>query len=128
MQPVLVVDDDPHIRTLICRLLGTHGFTTVVAVNGQDALEHMREEKPCVVILDLQMPVVDGTEFRRRQLADPELADVPVICVTGHYAGTEALRSTGVQCFSKPLAFPVLLQAVHSICRGDAQAGQLPHG
>jgi CheY-like chemotaxis protein len=113
---ILVVDDDPAIRELIGRLLTAHGYQVVRAANGEEALDHMRERRPCVVVLDLQMPVVDGWEFRRRQLADPELADVPVICITGYYDPTDLFRQTGVQCLSKPIALSGLLQAVQRAC------------
>jgi len=116
---ILVVDDDPLIRELIGRLLSAHGFSIVRAGNGEEALERMRERKPCVVVLDLQMPVVDGWEFRRRQLADPDLADVPVICITGYYDPTDVFRQTGVQCLSKPIALSGLLQAVQRACRSS---------
>ena len=116
---VLVVDDDPHIRTLVCRVLAKHGYATMPAVNGEDALARMREHKPCVVILDLQMPVVDGWEFRRRQLADPSLAHVPVICITGYYDEADVFRRSGVECLNKPLQLSDLLRAVDKACGRD---------
>ena len=114
------MDDDPAIRDLIGRLLSAHGYGVVRAANGEEALERMRERRPCVVVLDLQMPVVDGWEFRRRQLADPELADVPVICITGYHDPTDVFRGSGVQCLSKPIALSGLLQAVQRACRHSA--------
>src|SRR5213075_2092157 len=58
-QPVLVVDDDRHVRDALRALLETMGFRVAVAVNGADALERLRHETlPCLVVLDLEMPVL----------------------------------------------------------------------
>jgi CheY-like chemotaxis protein len=101
----------------MARLLETSGFTALEAANGKEALLHMRTQRPCVILLDLQMPIMDGWEFRRQQLADPELAGVPVICVTGFYDPSDIFRGTGVKCFTKPVQLSVLLQAVRDACR-----------
>jgi CheY-like chemotaxis protein len=113
---VLVVDDDARIRELMVRLLSTAGYDTMSAANGEEALEHMRRRLPCVVLLDLRMPVMDGWEFRRQQLADPALADVPVICVTGFFDQAEIFHQTGVQCLTKPVELSAVLQAVRRAC------------
>ena len=71
---VLVVDDDEDIRFVLTDLLDSEGYKPVEAENGQralEALEHM--PLPCVVLLDLMMPVMDGHEFLRRVRASPEL-------------------------------------------------------
>jgi len=117
MPLVLIVDDDARIRALMARLLETSGYKAVEAANGKEALARMRQRRPCVILLDLQMPIMDGLEFRRQQLADAELADVPVICVTGFYDSSDLFRSAGVRCFTKPVQLSVLLQAVRDACR-----------
>ena len=117
MPIVLIVDDDSRIRALMARLLETSGYTALEAANGKEALVHMRRTRPCVVLLDLQMPIMDGWEFRRQQLADPELAGVPVICVTGFYDSSDIFRGTGVTCFTKPVQLSVLLKAIRDRCR-----------
>jgi CheY-like chemotaxis protein len=122
MPLVLIVDDDARIRALMARLLETSGYKALEAANGKEALARMRQRRPCVILLDLQMPIMDGLEFRRQQLADPELADVPVICVTGFYDSSDFLRSTGVKCFTKPVQLSALLQAIREVC----QAGERP--
>ena len=119
MPLVLIVDDDARIRALMARLLETSGYNAVEAANGKEALALMRRRRPCVILLDLQMPVMDGWEFRRQQLADPELAEVPVICVTGFYDQSDMFRSTGVKCFTKPVQLSALLQAIRDVCKGE---------
>ena len=121
MPLVLIVDDDFRIRALMARLLETSGFTAVEAANGKEALDIMRQRRPCVILLDLQMPIMDGWEFRRQQLADPELADVPVICVTGYYDSSDLFRREGVKCFTKPVQLSALLKAIREVCESEAK-------
>lgn len=62
MPTILVVDDDPHIRDVICFALKKDGFQTVEAENGEHALQQFRETQPDLVVLDIVMPELDGTE------------------------------------------------------------------
>ena len=82
MACVLVVEDDKDVREMLDLLLTTSGYETMTAENGAIALQKMRERRPCVVLLDLMMPVMNGWRFREQQLADPTLAPVPVVCVS----------------------------------------------
>jgi GAF domain-containing protein/CheY-like chemotaxis protein len=81
-QPVLVVDDDPEVRSLVRRMLEPAGFTVVEAENGRAALERLREVKPTVILLDLMMPEMDGfafvSEFRRHDA----WRGIPIVVVT----------------------------------------------
>ena len=65
MQTILVVDDDPHIREVLCFALGRAGFRTVEAEDGQQALARFDAERPDLVVLDILMPELDGTEVCR---------------------------------------------------------------
>jgi CheY-like chemotaxis protein len=128
MSLVLIVDDDARIRALMARLLETSGYSAAEAANGEEALVAMRERRPCVILLDLQMPIMDGWEFRRRQLADPDLADVPVICVTGYYDLSDVFRTSGVRCFTKPVQLSALLQAIREVCAPGERPAKRPAG
>ncbi|MGD8977222.1 MAG: response regulator, partial [Gammaproteobacteria bacterium] len=79
---VLVVDDEPHIRELTRRTLEAEGLSVREAADGQEALEQVARERPCMIILDLMMPVMDGFEFLLRLRQDPETMDLPVVVVT----------------------------------------------
>jgi CheY-like chemotaxis protein len=76
----------------------------------------MRRARPCLVLLDLNMPVMDGFEFRRQQLADPALARVPVLCLTAHYEPEQVAMQLGVPCLAKPPHFPQIVDAVKARC------------
>src|SRR5260221_4662028 len=79
MQKVLVVDDDPHIREVVCFALRRAGYQPLPAANGLAALELVAREMPAVVVLDILMPELDGTEVCRRLRKS---CDVPIIFLT----------------------------------------------
>ena len=118
MTPVLIVDDDPDVRRMIQLLLETSGYQTMSASNGAEALERIHECRPCVVLLDMMMPVMDGFEFRRQQLSDPQISDVPVICLTAHYEPGQVTTQLMAPCLQKPPHFPQILDAVGAKCGG----------
>src|SRR5690349_17428574 len=112
MPRILVVDDDKGVLRLLRLLLSTAGYDAVTALDGAEALDEMRRQLPCLVLLDMNMPTMDGFEFRRQQLADAALAAVPVVCLTGHYEPEQIGLQLNVTCLSKPLHFPSVLDAV----------------
>ena len=81
---VLVVDDDPNIRRMICAALKRDGYTFLEAPNGRDALDLMRNDHPDVVVLDLMMPVLSGWDVLRERMSDAELRRIPVIIVSAN--------------------------------------------
>lgn len=88
---VLVVEDDYDIRDAFAALARSVGLDAVVAENGRAALDILRGGlRPCVIVLDMAMPEMDGLTFRRAQLDDPAIADIPVAVVTGGGWATEA--------------------------------------
>src|SRR3954469_9229507 len=78
---ILIIDDDAGTRGLVTRLLQSEGYDTSVAENGAEAGRRRVEVKPCVILLDFEMPVMDGHDFREVQKR--VAPDVPIICVTG---------------------------------------------
>jgi CheY-like chemotaxis protein len=79
----LVVDDERMNRLLLRRALETEGHAVIEAANGREALERLREEAPDVVLLDLVMPELDGYQTLQQIKADPNLAHLPVIIISG---------------------------------------------
>jgi CheY-like chemotaxis protein len=87
---VVVIDDDDDWRDVVMAFLGEHGFATVGFSNGRDALLALRgrEAMPAVILLDLEMPLMTGWEFRREQLRDPRLARIPVVIASSADPGS----------------------------------------
>lgn len=122
MSCVLIVEDDADVREFMELLIATSGYETMSAADGLEALEKMRERRPCVVLLDLQMPRMDGWQFREHQLRDPQLAQVPVVCITASIEPHVVTRRLGVRCLPKPADFPAVLNEVRAICGPKAES------
>jgi PAS domain S-box-containing protein len=80
--PVLVIDDDPTVHDLMQRFLGKEGFRILTALSGEEGLRLARQAPPDVIILDVQMPVMDGWSVLQQIKADPKLREIPVVLVT----------------------------------------------
>ncbi len=116
MQTVLVVEDHADLREMLAVLLESEGFQVQTACNGAEAIIAMHQTRPAVILLDLMMPVMSGDEFRSRQLAEPDYADVPVICMTAAHDGPQrAKRMHATQYFQKPVDFDELIIAVRQL-------------
>jgi CheY-like chemotaxis protein len=116
MACVLIVDDQADARTMLDVLLQGQGYATEQASNGVEGLARLRSCDPCLVLLDLMMPVMSGWEFRERQLQDPEVADIPVVCISAVYEPDEVKRRLKLPCLSKPIDFDELLAVVRATC------------
>jgi CheY-like chemotaxis protein len=119
--PVLIIDDDEEIRESIIDFLQDHGYAPVGAANGKDALEKLCGglPEPCLIILDLMMPVMDGRTFRDEQLRDPELARIPVVVVSAFREAPAVVEDMDCAALvSKPLDFERLLRVVRGYCSG----------
>jgi CheY-like chemotaxis protein len=113
---VLVVEDDEQLRQSICTLLEDAGYTSRPAENGEIALERAREERPCVILLDLMMPIMNGWEFRSEQLRDPKLSSIPVVIMTADGRAAEKARTLHADYLRKPIHLDALLELVNDYC------------
>jgi CheY-like chemotaxis protein len=116
MPCVLIVEDDDEVRPMLEVMLAVEGYQTMVAANGQEALEQLAVRRPNLILLDIEMPVMDGYEFRAIQLQDPRLAEVPVICLSAGERTDVIERQTGMPCLSKPATVAALLAAIRNVC------------
>lgn len=125
---VLVVEDDEDIRTDLTAILRVKGFAVEEAANGKEALARLRGgERPCLIVLDLMMPVMNGWELRAAMLADRELANVPVVVVSGkgRIPPDEEQTLAPAAVLVKPFELSELLELVARYCPpGQAVAGR----
>ena len=111
---ILVVDDDQHIRTALSNLLAEEGYKVACSANGREALDLIRAgSRPCMIFLDLMMPIMDGFAFLDAQDSDPKLAPIPVVVIT---AGGLTGVVRGRTVMSKPLKAERLLEAAERYC------------
>jgi len=116
--PILIVEDDVEIREAMSELLESRGYAVSVARHGAEALEQLRAgSRPCIILLDLMMPVMDGWTFCQETERDPAFAAIPILivsAVTRLDPRTAHVRS--VAQLSKPLNFDDLLAALALHC------------
>jgi CheY-like chemotaxis protein len=120
---VLVVDDDDVIRQLITVNLELEGFDVVPAVDGQDALEKVKDAQPRVVTLDVMMPRLDGWETAARLRSDPETAHIKVILLSARAQEADLQRGEriGVDAYlTKPFDPDELIDLVRRLM-GEAR-------
>lgn len=117
---ILVVDDDRDIRDSLVELLTEQGFPAIGAGNGVEALEILRTSRspPSLILLDLMMPVMDGREFRERQLENPAWTAIPVIVISAYNDVEQQARALALDHLRKPLAMRPLMDAVRRHCAG----------
>jgi chemosensory pili system protein ChpA (sensor histidine kinase/response regulator) len=116
---VLVVDDSITVRRVTQRLLKREGYRVVLANDGLHALEKLQEEKPAVVLSDIEMPRMDGFDLVRNIRADDKLRDLPIIMITSRIAEKhrEHAKELGVDHYlGKPYAEDQLLELVRGYC------------
>jgi DNA-binding response OmpR family regulator len=90
---ILVADDDPQIRGMLCARLGSLGFTVIQAKDGAEALQQAREKRPDLILLDVMMPTMNGWEVARAVRQDPALRDVAIVMLTAIGAHINELTS-----------------------------------
>lgn len=115
---VLVVDDDPDIRETLSEILSDEGYRVDSASDGREALEYLLSHPPpCVILLDLMMPVMSGMEFRRVQRADPRLEQIPVVAVSAsRNLGSIAEDLDRIDFLPKPIQLDDLFESVERYC------------
>lgn len=115
-----MVDDERDVRQLLSTYLNLHGFAVVTASNGREALTRLAECEPCVILLDLMMPVMDGVEFRRQQQQDPRWSRIPVVCLSAkHDAHSLSAALQMDACVSKPFDIDYVTDLVRQHCEGS---------
>ena len=116
---ILVVDDSITVRRVTQRLLQREGYRVALAADGLQALERLQEERPTVVLSDIEMPRMDGFDLARNIRADPRLSDLPIVMITSRIAGKhrEHAKELGVDHYlGKPYSEDELMNLVRHYC------------
>jgi len=124
---VLVVDDSITVRRVTQRLLKREGFRVALAADGLQALERLAEEKPAVVLSDIEMPRMDGFDLTRNIRGNAKLRDLPVIMITSRIAEKhrEHARELGVDHYlGKPYSEDELIGLVRQYCAAAVEAAE----
>jgi CheY-like chemotaxis protein len=124
-QGVLIVEDDEGVRDALRSVLEDEGFQVSSAENGVRALELLRSGPlPCLMLLDLMMPVMNGFDLSEQLRGDPALAELPVVIITAAHA---PVLPRAIRVMRKPIRINELVAVVREYCgRSASQSGSAP--
>lgn len=120
-RPVLLVEDNELNRDMLIRRLNRAGMQVIPAGDGQQALELMRSEQPAVVLLDMNLPIMDGWTACRNARADDTIKHIPIIALTAHASEADRQNALEAGCddyATKPVDFPGLLIKIEKLTGG----------
>jgi two-component system cell cycle response regulator DivK len=115
---ILIVEDNPRSRKLFRDVLGYHGYAVQEADSGEAALALVADAPPALIVMDIQLPGIDGVETLRRLRAETRTRVVPVLAVTASVMGTdiERIRAAGFDAYlQKPVALKAFLAQVAAL-------------
>ncbi len=117
-RPILLVEDNEMNREMLIRRLNRAGLQVIHAGNGQEALDLMVSERPAVVLMDMNLPVLDGWSACRAAKADESIAHIPIIALTAHASEGDRRVAMDAGCCdyaTKPIDFPGLLRKIDNL-------------
>ena len=120
---ILVVEDNPLNLELVTDMLSDEGYVVLQAEDESTAVRLARDERPNLILMDIQLPGADGLEITRKLRADPGTAGIPIVALTAHAMRGEEEKARDAGCvgfLTKPLRMQDLLQAVARWTRGGA--------
>lgn len=132
-EPILIVDDNPVNLKLARVLLCAEGYDVRTATDAEEALEMLRQFRPRLIVMDVQLPGMDGLELTRRLKADPAMQGVVILCLTAYAMKGDEQRVLAAGCdgyVPKPIdtrAFPRIV-ARSLAARGESRDRSRPSG
>ena len=114
MKTILIVEDDLSIQDTLQMILEWEGYRVVTAENGQEALEVLKSELPCLILLDLSMPIMNGFEFLEAQRSEDRIAAIPVLITSAEAELAKFEKVAGI--LNKPIHIEDLLTFVKLHC------------
>ena len=114
-ETILLVEDNAVNRDLIQFLLGSQGYQVLEAGTAQEAFEILKTERPDLILMDIQLPGMDGLEATKKLKADPATRDIPVVAVTSYAMKGDREQALAAGCagyITKPIDKTTFLQEV----------------
>jgi len=108
---ILVIEDQEDNRTILRDLLTSVGYELIEATNGEEGVKLAEQEKPDLILMDIQLPVMDGYEVTRRIKADPALWHIPIIAVTSYALSGDEAKTREAGCDGKLMCLRWLLRS-----------------
>jgi two-component system cell cycle response regulator DivK len=120
MPRILIIEDNEENRDALARRLQRRGYDVVMAGDGQQGVEMAKSEKPDLILMDMNMPVLDGWRASQLVRADPETRELPIIGLTAHALAGDREKALQAGCsdyHTKPVDFPRLLAQIEALIR-----------
>jgi two-component system cell cycle response regulator DivK len=117
---ILIVEDTEDNRTILRDLFDSVGYAVIEATTGEEGIAAAARERPDLILMDIQLPMVDGYEATRRIKANPDLASIPIIAVTSHALSDDEQKARAAGCddyVAKPFSPRALLAKVRKYAR-----------
>ena len=117
VKKIFIVEDNPDSRELVVKILKAKGYGIIQAVDGEEALQKLKEQRPDLILMDISIPKIDGYEVTRRIKEDDGLKDVPVIALTAHAMKGDKEKALEAGCdgyIAKPFSvreLPILIES-----------------
>ena len=126
MTRVLLVEDHEEIWDFLSRRLKRRGYDVILATDGQQAVDKARSERPDVVLLDMNLPILDGWTAAGIIRSSPESTGIPIIALTAHAMSGDKEKAIAAGCddyHPKPVDFARLLTQIEALVPSGAPAG-----
>ncbi len=120
---VMIVEDNHLNRKLFNDLLQVHGYDTIMTDRPTEAVQMVRQHRPHLILMDIQLPEISGLEVIKRILADPTIADIPIVAVTAFAmkGDQERILEQGCKAYlAKPISVSTFIATVQKFVREDA--------
>ena len=117
MTKILIVEDNEMNRDMLSRRLERKGYEIEIAVDGEEGLSMMRNNKPDLVLMDMGLPVLDGWEATTQAKADPSISEIPIIALTAHAMEEDRQKALGAGADdfdTKPVQLQRLLEKIEN--------------
>lgn len=127
-ETILIVEDNDSNRALVEKILSTHGYRLLIALNGREAIEIATREHPDLILMDMKLPKVDGYQATRTLNQQPETADIPIVALTAHAMDGDRQKALEAGCdgyISKPIdtrTFPEQVREYLDVARAEEGA------